>query len=138
MQILVNGKMLASTHNALDKAALCYVARVRREDAVKVLFSDGGIRVNFRDGGYKTPSRLAVSQDIKLLCDFCCTMKGGGQCLGLFGPTALHLAACQPDGAILQLLPNRGDVDLAKAVIHLSKRSPKVREIVPSNVSAAS
>jgi len=73
-----------------------------------------------------------------MLCDFCRTKKGGGQCPGPFGPTAPHLAACQPDGAILQLLLNRGDVDLAKAVIHLSKRSPKVREIVTSHVSAAS
>ena len=105
---------------------------------MKVLLSDGGISVNFRDDGYKTPLRLGIYEDIELLCDFCRTMKGGGQCPGPFGPAALHLAACQPGGAILQLLPNRGDVDLAKAVIHLSKRSHKVREIVPSHVSAAS
>lgn len=113
------------------------MARVRHEDAVKVLLSDGGISVNFRGDGYKN-LRLGIYEDIELLCDFCRTMKGGGQCPGPFGPTALHLAACQPGGAILQLLLNRGDVDLAKAVIHLSKRSPKVREIVTSHVSAAS
>jgi len=71
-----------SSRNALDRAALCYVARVRYEDTVKGLLSDRGMGVNFRDGGYKTPLRPAIYQGIRLLCDFCCRIKCGGQSLG--------------------------------------------------------